>query len=319
MLNELLTRRVLLILGKGGVGRTTVSAALGLVAARAGARVCIIEYDSQAPMAALFGHQPSYEPVEVEPGMSLIALDGPRTLAEYLRLTLPSTAMLHTILSSRLYNHFVPAAPGLRELIMIGKLYHEIERRPQGQPPWDLVIFDGPASGQALDLLRMPLTAEETFGASIVGREARNVAAFLRDRRRCVALQVATGDRLTVSETLEFHTALGGIGMAPAALIFNRRFSLPFDGAAIERLAGRVADGNRPAASRFISRARRLLIAARRDAEAIRQLQDVSGSLIALANYPEARGRPLIEALVAELEELRSCEQARQTTHASSG
>ncbi len=316
MLDELLKRRVLMILGKGGVGRTSVSAALGLATARAGAHVCVVEYDSRAPMAALFGRQPSYEPVEVEPGMSLIALDGPRALAEYLRLTLPSPAMLRTILSSRLYNYFVPAAPGLRELIMIGKLYHEIERRPPGQPPWDLVIFDGPASGQALDLLRMPLTAEETFGASIVGREARNVAAFLRDRERCAVVQVATGESLTVSETLEFHAALSGIGMAPAALIFNRRFSVPFGRSAIEKLAGLAADGNGAKVSPLIRRAHRLLIASRRNDDAIRLLQDTSGPLIELADHPDTRGRPLVELLAAEIAALRSRNEPRRGTHA---
>lgn len=306
MLNELLKRRVLMILGKGGVGRTSVSAALGLAAARAGARVCIIEYDSRTPMAALFGREPSYDPIEVEPGMSLIALDGPRALAEYLRLTLPSPAMLRTILSSRLYNYFVPAAPGLRELIMIGKLYHEIERRPSGRPPWDLVIFDGPASGQALELLRMPLTAEQTFGASIVGREARNVAAFLRDRERCVAVQVATGDGLTVSETLEFHEALSGIGMAPAAVIFNRQVSAPFGRSAIEKLARLTADGTGAKVSPFVRRADRLLIATKRNEEAIRLLRGVSGALIELTNHAEVHGRPLVESLAAEIAELRS-------------
>src|SRR5581483_11848265 len=110
----------------------SVAAALGLAAARAGARVCVIEYDSRAPLAALFGREPSYPPIEAAPGLFLIALDGPRALAEYLGYALPS-AMLRAVLSSRLYNYFVPAAPGLRELIMIGKLYHEIERRPAAQ------------------------------------------------------------------------------------------------------------------------------------------------------------------------------------------
>ncbi|HTW87515.1 MAG TPA: ArsA-related P-loop ATPase [Candidatus Binataceae bacterium] len=318
MLDELLKRRLLLILGKGGVGRTSVSAALGLAMARAGARVCVVEYDSRAPMAALFGREPSYEPIEVEPGMSLIALDGPRTLAEYLRVTLPSPAMLRTIISSRLYNYFVLAAPGLRELIMIGKLYHEIERRPAGQPPWDLVIFDAPASGQALDLLRMPLTAEETFGASIVGHEARNVAAFLRDRKRSAVLQVATGEALAMSETLEFHAALSGIGMEPAAVVFNRRVPLPFGRAEIARLTRLLAAGNGNKLPPFIRRANRLLMESRRNDEAVRALKDGCGPLIELADHPEAHGRPLVKLIAAEIAQLRSGVEPRAAGQALS-
>jgi anion-transporting ArsA/GET3 family ATPase len=201
---------------------------------------------------------------------------------------------------------------------MIGKLYHELERRPPGRPPWDLVIFDGPASGQALDLLRMPLTAEETFGASVVGREARNVAAFLRDRERCAMLQVTIGEALAMSETLEFHAALSGIGMAPAAVIFNRRLSLPFGRTAIEQLARLIADGNGGEDSPFIRRANRLLIASRRNDEALRTLQDASGSLIELADHPEVHGRPLVELIAAEIAQLSSGIERRRTAHAPS-
>jgi len=306
MLSELLKRRLLMVLGKGGVGRTSVSAALGLAASRAGARVCVIEYDSRAPMAALFGREPSYAPVEAAPGMSLIALDGERALAEYLRITVPSPAILRTVFSSRLYKYFVPAAPGLRELIMIGKLYHEIERRPADLPPWDLVIFDGPASGQALDLLRMPLTADETFGRSVVGREARNVAAFLRDGRRCAAVQVATGDALTVSETIEFHGALDQIGMRPAAVIFNRRLTLPFGRPAIDRLAAAMSRGNGAESTPVMRRARRILDAAARNHQALQMLETAYGRLIELTDYSDAHGQALVEALAKEFSGLMS-------------
>ncbi len=310
MLKELLKRRVFMILGKGGVGRTSVSAALGLAAARGGARVCVIEYDSRAPMAALFGRKPSYEPLEACPGMFMIALDGPRALAEYLRLTVPSPAMLGAVLSSRIYNYFVPAAPGLRELIMIGKLYHEIERRPAEQRPWDLVIFDGPASGQALDLLRMPLTAEETFGASVVGREARNVAAFLTDRRRCAVLQVATADALALSETIEFYGGLDAIGMKPAGTILNRSLSVPFGHATIERMARELIRGNRDERS-MVRRARSLLDAAARGEQARRALQAAAGPLIELREHPDASGRALVERLAEEFAELMSRAESR--------
>ncbi len=306
MLNELLKRRVLMILGKGGVGRTTISAALGLAASRGGARVCVIEYDNRAPLAAVLGIEPSYEPVEAAPGMSLIALEGARTLSEYLHIVMPSPAILRTVLSSRLYSYFVPAAPGLRELIMIGKLYHEIERRPADLPPWDLVIFDGPASGQALDLLRMPLTADQIFGGSIVGREARNVANFLRDRSRCAAVQVATGDPLTVSETIEFYGALADIGMRPAAVIFNRKLTMPFGRAAIDRLARSIGDGNGAQRAPLIRRARRLADAAARNDRARKTLRDQCGPLIEVEDQSAARGRALIEVLAAEFAQLMS-------------
>ncbi len=68
---------------------------------------------------------------------------------------------------------------------MMGKVYHEIERRAAPLKPWDLLVFDAPASGQALSMIRSPFAAEETFGESVVGREARNIARLLSDRRKC--------------------------------------------------------------------------------------------------------------------------------------
>src|SRR5277367_3624034 len=171
MLTDLMRRRLLIIVGKGGVGRTSVAAALGMLSVRAGRRVLLMEIDSRAAMSTLFGRKPVYEPTEVSPGLFRMALDGRNALEQYLGLTLPSARMVRAVVASRLYKYFVQAAPGLRELIMIGKLLHEIERRPAGEPPWDNVIFDAPASGHAISLLQMPLAADGAFGASVVGRE----------------------------------------------------------------------------------------------------------------------------------------------------
>ncbi|MBF6567489.1 MAG: hypothetical protein IVW54_01275 [Candidatus Binataceae bacterium] len=302
MLDELIKRRVLIVLGKGGVGRTAVSAALGLATARTGRRVCVIEYDTGAPMAAMFGHAPAYVPIEVESGLFLAALNGPRTLEEYLSLTVPSPRVLRSVLSSRLYNYFIQAAPGLRELIMIGKLYHEIERRPANLPPWDVVIFDGPASGQALDLLRMPATAHETFGASIVGREAHNVTAFLHDPTKCAVVQIATADGLAVSETIEFHQALKDIAMPPAAIVFNRKFSVPYGPPAVSALAHLAQRPNGSEWGSYAVRARRLLDAADRTDQAAHTLHEQTGTpIIELAEHLNVHGRELIEKLAAEL------------------
>lgn len=222
-IDELLARRVLVVVGKGGVGRTTVAAALALLAASRGGRVLAIEYDPRAPLAALFNVEPGLvEPVELSPNVFGLALIGSRQLEKYLGLVVPSRALLRAVTASRLYNYFVEAAPGLRELISIGRIFHEVERRGPEQPPWDLIVVDAPASGQALSLLQMPFAARRTFGLSVVGREADNIGRLLRDPRRCAAVMVTTAEPVAIAETLETHDALNELGLAVAAIVLNR-------------------------------------------------------------------------------------------------
>ncbi|HEY6394287.1 MAG TPA: ArsA-related P-loop ATPase [Candidatus Binataceae bacterium] len=233
MLNQLLARRVLIVLGKGGVGKTTLSAALALVAADSGARVLAMECDPRAPMAAGFGRQPAYDPVAITPKFSTMVLDGAHALEEYLGLVVPGRAILRAVFHSRLYQFFVQAAPGLKELMMLGKIYYEIRQKSAKQARWDLIILDAPASGQALSLLRMPTAARGTFGESIVGHEAHNIIRMLHDRRICAIAQVTTADSLALSETIETCEELHEMRLAPAAIFFNRLKTAEFDGADI--------------------------------------------------------------------------------------
>ncbi|MGH7905221.1 MAG: ArsA family ATPase [Candidatus Binataceae bacterium] len=300
MLSELSNRRVLILIGKGGAGRTTIAAALGMLAARRHARALLVEIDTRGAMAKLFGRAPSYAPIEVEPGLFLTSLDGPQAMEQYLSITVPSPRLLRSVFSSRLYKYFVQAAPGLRELIMIGKLYHEVERRPANLPAWDQIVFDAPASGQALSLLRMPLAADETFENSVVGREARRVAAFLRDPNRCAVVQVATAEPLVVAETIETSAALKKMGFRPAAIVFNRKLTVPFGARDIARFirhgAGRKSAGLIEAYGRI---ARNHLEIAQRTAEARAFLRlKTHTPIIDFPEFPRSYGLDLVRRLV---------------------
>ena len=215
-------RQVLIVLGKGGVGRTTVSAALAIRRANAGGRALVLEYDANGGVASIFGRTPSLDAAEVAPGVFALILDGVHQLGEYLGTVIPSRVIRKTVIGSRIFRYFVEAAPGLRELIMVGKPVHELERRPSSAPQWDLIVMDAPASGHALELLKMPFVADQTFGASVVGREARNVARLLSDRERCGVVIVTSPEPFAVRETLETHAALAEAGLEVAALVFNR-------------------------------------------------------------------------------------------------
>jgi len=153
--------------------------------------------------------------------------------------------LLKAVFASRLYQFFVQAAPGLRELMMLGKIYYEAERKDSAPPHRRVIIVDAPASGQAMNLLKMPTAARTTFADSVVGKEASNISRMLRDRRHCAIVQVTTADALSVAETIETHAELSRIHLAPAAVVFNRMVVPTFSPNDIAALKNRRVPRNR--------------------------------------------------------------------------
>ncbi len=220
------------------MGRTSVTTAIALFAAGRGMRTLVIETDPERPIAASYGKTPGLEPVELEPRLWVLFLGGRESLEDYLGLVVPRP-ILRAVFASSLYQYFVSAAPAMRELTMMGKIYHEIERRPKNKLPWDLIVVDAPASGQALGMIRMPFVARETFGEGIVGREAGEVASFFRDSAKCAMIAVTTAEALAIAETLEIHHALEKLRLATAAVIFNRAAIGGFEAGDITRMMRR--------------------------------------------------------------------------------
>src|SRR6202030_4055815 len=107
-------------------------------------------------------------------------------------LVVPGRMLLKAVFSSRLYQFFVQAAPGLRELMMLGKVFYDAGLTDATLPGPHIIAADAPASGQAMSLLKMPTAAVSTFGDSVVGKEARNISQMLRDCRNCAIVQVTT-------------------------------------------------------------------------------------------------------------------------------
>ena len=178
-------------------------------------------------------------PAQVADNLALMTLDGRAALEEYLRLVVPGRMLLKAVFASRLYQFFVQAAPGLRELMMLGKIYYEAGLDGAKPPARNIIVVDAPASGQAISLLKMPTAALSTFGDSVVGKEARNISRMMRDRRNCAIVQVTTADSLSISETIETHAQLSSIHLAPAAVLFNRMPPSEFDAGDIAALTNR--------------------------------------------------------------------------------
>jgi anion-transporting ArsA/GET3 family ATPase len=298
----LLDRRLVVVTGKGGVGKTTVAAALGLLSARRGRRTIVCEVAQQERMAALFGaHDAGHGEPELAPGLFAVSVQPERAMHEWLRYQLHSGALAGLLGHSRLFTYLTAAAPGVSELVTMGKVWDlaQPERRTHGAR-YDTVIMDAPATGHALALMRAPRTYANVAKVGPVGRQAGQIDAFLRDRSATGVLCVALPEEMPVNETVDLERRLGDeLGMSVDQIVVNAMLPRRFSAAEVKRLR---SAGDDPAIRSALAEARR----AAAQAEQLEHLREEARAPVATLPYlfePEPRRREL-ELLSDRLEEL---------------
>jgi anion-transporting ArsA/GET3 family ATPase len=230
---SLTTKRLLIVAGKGGVGRSTVTAALAISAARCGLRAVVAETSGRADVARMLRSRPGDPLVEVElePGLHHVTIDRRPALEEYLRYEVPGLFPAATLARSAAFQAFVDAAPGMSDLLTIGKVW-ELLQRPRHKPhagEYDVVILDAPASGQLVGLLGAPRTFSAIARVGPVARQAGTIESMLRDPHIVGVVAVATPEQMAVSETLALQTALADrFGIELDAVVANRVFPSRF-------------------------------------------------------------------------------------------
>lgn len=229
MLGALAGRRVIFVVGKGGVGKSTVATALAVAFVEAGKRVLLAQMESSRRLAE-FLDLPTTDAgmVEALPNLCVLTVDGESALSEYLGLVLPVRRVQKMVIESKLYHHFVAAAPGLKELMTIGKIWYEEQLVVQGRRKWDVIVVDAPATGHVLQYLRMPSAAAEAFGPGLVRREAQRVMELLVDPVRTAVCPVTTAEEMPVNETTEmYHQLRERLKMPLGVLFVNRVHGAP--------------------------------------------------------------------------------------------
>lgn len=211
-MSALLSRSLLVVTGKGGVGKTTIAAALGLVAARAGRRTIVAEVARRGDVASAFdraGAEP-FEEIELAPGLFHISIDPQDALEEYLRDQLPRGPIADILARSRVFGLLAAATPGMRELLTVGKLWElaQFERRTPGADAYDLVVVDAPATGHGVAVLSAPRTFAAAAGSGPVARQGRKIDATLSDPAQTAVIAVAKAEELAVTETGELRASL---------------------------------------------------------------------------------------------------------------
>ena len=218
----LFDRRLIFVTGKGGVGKSTVATALGLVAARRGLRTIVAELASQERVGQAFDRRGrTFEEVELAENLFTISVDPQFAMEEYLRVK--TGAVGQVLGQSRLFNAFAMATPGMRELLSVGKLWElaQHERRSDGGEVYDLVIVDSPAAGHGVGILRTPRTFAEIARVGPIAHQAGVIAGTIADRAFTAIVAVATPEEMPVNETLWLRDALAEEQLTLDATIAN--------------------------------------------------------------------------------------------------
>jgi hypothetical protein len=223
----LLERRFILVSGKGGVGRTTVAAALARAAVDQGKRVLIAQASAAERLGRLFGRfgPVGTDVVSLAPGVDAVNMTPQSALHQYGLMMLRSELVYRALFENRAVKGFLGAIPGLDAYAMLGKAWWhttETERGSSGRPRYDLVILDGPASGHATLMLRIPGAILQAMPRGPLASDARPIRALLTDPARAALVIVTLAEELAARETAELAAAARGpLEMPLGPLVVN--------------------------------------------------------------------------------------------------
>ena len=209
--------RLTIVVGKGGVGRSTLAAAMGLVLARRGLRTMVVEVAGRQTVPAMFGTEPrGYEPVKCSDLLWTMQVTWEDALREYGLMKLYFRAAYRMVFENAFARRLLPAIPGLAEILVIGKVLYLATDGAPGLGRVDAVVLDAPATGHGVSLLAAPMVVSDTVPSGPLAEDARRLKALLLDTAFTRLHIVTTPEEMPVAESVELFDALG------------RTYGLPF-------------------------------------------------------------------------------------------
>lgn len=219
----MLDKRLVIVSGKGGVGKSAVASGLALLAQRNGLRVLAMEMESGGGLSAHFGTGPlGFDPKEVRPGLHAMQMVRSEALLEYLSLQLRLPGVGRFGAFARAFDALATAAPAVREIVTVGKILWEVK-----EDRWDMVIVDAPPTGQIASYLRAPTSISELVATGRIRIQADWMAETLRDPDVTSFVLVTLAEELPTTETLETMKWVEATGAVGAPTVITNRLLTP--------------------------------------------------------------------------------------------
>jgi len=238
MSGSLVTSRLAIVSGKGGVGKTTVAAALALAAAGDGKRVLLVEVEQREGLAPLFGKPHlGYEEKPLAPNITGLSVVPDEALVEYLYLFYGIRYVGRVLKGSKAVEFATNIAPGLRDILLIGKLKEAERRRVQGRYAFDLIVLDAPPTGRLPRFLEAPRSVVELVHSGPIRQQAQGVLDMVFDPKRCQTILVTLPEDMPVRETAEAVETLGKMGVAVGPIVVNSVYPDLFPAPALKTFA----------------------------------------------------------------------------------
>jgi anion-transporting ArsA/GET3 family ATPase len=261
---ELFKKRVIVVMGKGGVGRTTIATALAQACARRGRRTLLFQAGAKDKLSRLLGTAPVGEQITSLPGgFHAVNTNPSAAIHEYGLMVLRYETIYRMVMENAVVKRLVRAIPGLDDYSIIGKLwYHTTETHPAGGWKWDTIVFDAPATGHALTMFKIPRAILAAVPEGPLTRDAVKVRALFEDPSRTTVVLTTLAEEMPVTETLELAAKLGPeLGLHASALVVNqiapdRFYRSGVAARVLDELVGASAAQNDPVLAPLVQEAR---------------------------------------------------------------
>ena len=280
-MRELLDRRVLLVTGKGGVGKTTVASSLAVEAASRGKRTLLVETAGSTQVPGLFGHdRATYEAQRLADNLYTLSVTPEKAIEDYIVQQIKVRALFKMVFRNRVMGPFIDGVPGLHDLVQLGKVF-DLERETSfGRKVWDLIVVDAPATGHGLTMLDAPRSMMELTIAGPFHENAKLVHELFVDAERTALVLVALPEEMPVNETLDLYDRLGAYRKQVRACVLNEVHTPPVP--QLDRWEQARAALDAPPLAEAVACTDRAVLRARRQDEARQRLARLPCPLLEL-------------------------------------